>query len=289
MSEDRNTALITGASSGIGADAAKALAGKGFRVCLFARREERLNEVAVAINDSVGDERAIVFAGDVTNSDDRAAVVDLVMDRWGRLDVLVNNAGDVLAGVLEDVSLDEVRRQFEINTFAPLAMMQLAGPIMRRQKRGRIINVSSISGIMAIPGVGAYAGSKFALEGLSDAARREYYPWGIKVVLIEPGGIGTDIWTQSKADFLARLETGGNKAFKRFYEQQLAQLEQLTHGGYPVKIVTEAICHAATAVKPKPRYCMPRMCRDRKFAAKLPTELQDRLVRHYVKVEPNPE
>ncbi len=279
------TAIITGASAGIGADAARGLVADGFCVCLMARRKERLEAVAADLRKQTPDAGIIVCAGDVTCDGDRRRCVDAVMDAWGRVDILVNNAGYALAGVVEDVPLDEVRKQFEVNTLATLAMMQLVGPLMRKQRSGRIINISSISGLVAIPGIGIYAASKFAVEALSDAARREYAPWGIKLSLIEPGGIGTDIWHAGKDCLKKRMSDPNQSAFAAFYKRQSDELDKLIHGGYPVEIVTKAIRHAASARKPKIRYCMPQVVRNRRLMALLPARLQDWIISKYVKTD----
>jgi NAD(P)-dependent dehydrogenase (short-subunit alcohol dehydrogenase family) len=279
------TVLVTGASAGIGAASAIALAEKGFRVCLMARRRDRLEGVAGHILELTGrDDAAIVFVGDVTKEDDCRGAVDFATQAWGRLDVLLNSAGSALAGALEDVSLAEARSQLEVNALGPLAMMRSAGPILRQQGYGRIINISSISGIMALPGLGAYSASKYALEAFSDAARREYEPWGVKVILIEPGGIATEIWDTAKADLTDRIERSGDSPFREFYDFQLQQLDELLNGGTPVKVVSDAVVHAATARRPRPRYCMPRQCRLRKLVAQLPTALEDWIVRRYVRM-----
>lgn len=251
----------------------------------MARRRERLERLAGTIRESAGcDDAAVVSAGDVTVETDRREAIELVMQTWGRLDVLVNNAGTALAGTLEDISVEEARSQFEINALAPLAMMRLAGPIFRKQGCGRIINISSISGIMALPGLGAYAGSKYALEALSDVARREYAPWGVKVSIIQPGGISTDIWDNAKKDLCARRDRNPDSPFHEFYEFQLRQMDDLMHGGTPTKLVCDAVVHAATSARPKPRYCMPAYCRNRKLVSHLPTVWEDWIVRRYVRV-----
>ena len=280
------TALITGASAGIGAAAGAALAARGFRVCLMARRPDRLEQIAESIRTSTGDKHAAICCrGDVTREDDRRSAVELAMQSWGRLDVLVNNAGSALGGALEDISIDEVRHQFELNALAPLAMMQRVGPIFREQGNGRFINVSSISGIMALPGLGAYAASKYALEALSDAARREYEPWGIEVSIIQPGGITTEIWDRAKTDLASRRQGCVDSPFQDFYDVQLRQMDDLRYGGTPTRVVCDAIVHAATARKPKSRYCMPAYCRHRKIVSHLPTGIEDWIVRRYVQVK----
>lgn len=270
------TALITGASCGIGAACATALADRGIRVCLIARRRERLEEVVSRINAKHGPDRAIHFAGDVTDDSVRRRAWQHVLDRWAAPDILVNNAGYALGGAVEDVSLDAVRQQFEVNFFAYLAWMQLAGPIMRQRRAGRIINVSSVSGLVALAGLGLYSASKFAVEALSDAARREYRPWGVKVILVEPGSIVTDIWQNSLNMEDSLRCDWQTSAFRDIYEREKQYARKLIDGHGPKpQIVARAVCHAATARWPRLRYCVPWDARIAGFLSRLPTRVQD--------------
>ncbi|NLZ05066.1 MAG: SDR family oxidoreductase [Phycisphaerae bacterium] len=275
------TALITGASSGIGATCAVALAAEGFRVFLTARRRQALEQVAERINAAHGEgDRAAWFAGDVTDASARGAAVQAMMDRWGRIDVLVNNAGYALPGVCEEVSLDDVRDQFEVNTFAALAMMQLVGPQMHKQGHGRIINMSSISGRLSFPSLGMYAASKHALEAISDAARQEFRPWNIRVALIEPNEIATDIWRRSRDLLRAEPERMRQSPFAPFYSRQARWIDRvLTDGAASADAVALAVCRAATARRPRARYCLPAKARVRMLMTYLPASWQDWLIR----------
>jgi len=275
------TALITGASSGIGATCAAALAAKGFRVFLIARRRQQLEQVAAKINEAHGaGDRVAWFAGDVTDASARRDAVRTMMDRWGRIDVLVNNAGYALPGVCEEVSLDDVRDQFEVNTFAALAMMQLAGPQMRMQGHGRIINMSSISGRLSFPSLGMYAASKHALEAISDAAGQEYRPWNIKVVLVEPSEIASEIWLRSKNLIREKQDRIPQSPFAAFYTRQARWVDRVLAGGAAsADAVAHAVCHAATVPRPRARYCMPMKARVRMLMAHLPASWQDWLIR----------
>ncbi len=275
------TALVTGASSGIGAACAEALAKKGFNVFLMARRKQRLEEVAGKINAAQGDSgRAICFAGDVTDAVARQDAVRTMIDRWGRIDVLVNNAGYALPGVCEEVALDEVRAQFEVNFVAALAMMQLVGPQMRKQQYGRIVNMSSISGRLSFPSLGMYAASKHALEAISDSARNEYRPWNIKVSLIEPSEVASEIWQTSKDLVQDRQAQMKQSPFAPVYARQRRYVDRVMAGGAaPPEVVARAVCHAATAKRPKARYYVPMKTRVRMIMAHLPTSWQDWLIR----------
>jgi NAD(P)-dependent dehydrogenase (short-subunit alcohol dehydrogenase family) len=171
------------------------LARAGYRVVATMRdlgRRARLDEAA---------EKAGVAASidvqelDVTDFAAMPGLVEDIVAEYGRIDVLVNNAGFALAGFAEDVKLAELRSQFETNFFGQVALTRTVLPQMKLQKSGHIILVSSISGRLAGPGRSSYSSSKFALEGWAEGLRFEAYPHGLRVVLVEPGGFATDIWT----------------------------------------------------------------------------------------------
>ena len=179
-------ALVTGASSGIGAATARAFAGSGLRVALCARRKDRLEQLAADLT-AHGSE-ATVHTVDVTDALAVRAMVDEVVARWGRLDVLVNNAGRGLAATFEQTTAAELRALMELNVVAVLGATQAVLPVMRRQGSGHIINVSSVVGRRAVPYRAAYSATKFALGALSEALRVELTGTGIRVTLVYPIG-----------------------------------------------------------------------------------------------------
>jgi NAD(P)-dependent dehydrogenase (short-subunit alcohol dehydrogenase family) len=179
--------FITGVSSGFGRALAEAVLAKGHKVIGTVRQEEARAPFEAL---SPGNAAAVVL--DVTDEAGVHTVVDEVVQRHGRIDVLVNNAGYGLEGAVEEVSLDQVRDQFEVNVFGPVAVMQAALPHMRKQRSGHVINVTSMGGLTAFPGVGIYNGSKFALDGISEALAKEVRPLGIKVTIVAPGSFRTD-------------------------------------------------------------------------------------------------
>src|SRR5512139_4283396 len=174
-------ALVTGGSSGIGECTVRELLDAGFVVYAVARRVERMQALSEA--------GAHVFAMDVTDDDSMVAGVQRIIDEQGRIDVLVNNAGYGSYGAVEDVPIDEARRQFEVNVFGLARLTQLVTPHMRRRESGTIVNISSIGGKIYEPLGSWYHATKFAVEGLSDSLRVELKPHGIDVVIIEPGAI----------------------------------------------------------------------------------------------------
>lgn len=177
------TALVTGASSGIGEDTARKLQALGYVVYGAARRTDRLQALAT---DGI---RPLTM--DVTDDASMTAGVDRILEETGRIDVLVNNAGYGSHGAIEDVPIDEARRQFEVNVFGLARLTQLVSPHMRAQGSGTIINISSIGGRLTTPLGGWYHATKYAVEALSDALRMELRPFGIDVVVVEPGAIRT--------------------------------------------------------------------------------------------------
>jgi short-subunit dehydrogenase len=177
-------ALVTGASSGIGQATARVFAGAGLRVAFCARRKDRLDELAAELT-ARGSE-VTAHAVDVTDALAVRAMVDEVVARWGRLDVLVNNAGRGLAATVEQTTAAELRALMELNVVAVLGATQAALPVMRRQGSGHIVNVSSIVGRRAVPYRAAYSATKFALGALSEALRVELTGTGIRVTLVYP-------------------------------------------------------------------------------------------------------
>ena len=186
---DGQIVIVTGASAGIGEAAARRLAGEGATVVIAARRADRLDAVKREIESAGG--RALAVVGDVTSQQDRKRLVQETMRAFGRIDGLVNNAGYGQRGPIELVPIEAIRQNFETNLFSLIALTQLVIPIMREQGSGRIVNISSVAGRIARPLSSVYDATKHALEAISDGMRGELAPFGIKVVVIEPGFIIT--------------------------------------------------------------------------------------------------
>jgi NAD(P)-dependent dehydrogenase (short-subunit alcohol dehydrogenase family) len=246
------TALVTGASSGIGRACAVGLSRNGWRVLAGVRREG---------DAPAGTEELLL---DVT---DPPASLDV-----DRLDALVNNAGIAVAGPLEFLDADELRRQLEVNVVGQLRVTQLALPALR-EAGGRIVNVGSISGRSALPFLGAYAMSKFALEAMTDSLRVELRPWGIHVAIVEPGTIKTPMWTRERPDPPPEgLALYGDRlaAFRSFALRR-------SEGGAPAEAVAETVEHALTTERPKARYLVGRDAKLRAGVERLPNRLRDRV------------
>jgi NAD(P)-dependent dehydrogenase (short-subunit alcohol dehydrogenase family) len=186
--------FITGCSTGFGRELATALIDKGYRVVATARNPDDVADLARA-----GGDRVLTLKLDVTDAAQAEAAVKAAEDRFGHIDVLVNNAGIGYFAAVEESEQDEVRRMFEINFWGLSHMITLALPGMRARKSGTIVNVSSIGGVRAFPAVGYYNATKFAVEGLSEALSQEVGPLGVKVLLVEPSGFRTD-WAGRSAN-----------------------------------------------------------------------------------------
>ena len=191
MADDTPVWLVTGCSRGLGRDIAEAVIAAGARIAVTARRQPDVADLAAGRDDQV-----LALALDVTDPGQCAAAVAATVGRFGRLDVLVNNAGYAQLGAVEEIEEEEARAQFETNFFGAVRLIQASLPVMREARAGRIVNISSVGGFAALAGCGQYAATKFALEGLSEALAIEVAPLGIRVIVVEPNGFRTDFVKQ---------------------------------------------------------------------------------------------
>jgi len=275
-------ALVTGSSSGIGLLTTIELAKNGFKVVASMRdlgRRERLDQAAAGAGVTVlTDVRQL----DVTQFDSIPGFVAGVVRDYGRLDVLVNNAGFAVAGFAEDLKLDEIRLQFETNFFGAVAMTQAALPVMRGQRSGHIIMVSSIAGLHGSFSVSSYSAAKFALEGWSESLRMEVNALGIKVVLIEPGSFQTGIWT--------RGVVMGEKAVRPDSPNHERSLRMRDRVGTipkddPIK-VARVIAAVARDPNPRLRYLVGRDARLQLWLKRLlPWKWHEKVVARFLKVD----
>lgn len=187
-------ALITGTSSGFGLLTTLTLARKGYKVIATMRDLRSKDELIREAEQAGVLERIHLMTLDVTEESSIASAVRTVTEQFGRIDVLVNNAGFAVGGFVEEVGMEEWRRQMETNFFGLIAITKAVLPLMRAQQEGLILNVSSVSGLTGFPGYAPYAASKFAVEGFSESLRHELRSFGIRVVLVEPGSFRTPIW-----------------------------------------------------------------------------------------------
>jgi NAD(P)-dependent dehydrogenase (short-subunit alcohol dehydrogenase family) len=237
--------LITGASSGIGEETVKRLMTAGYTVYAGARRLDRMKSLA--------DAGARLLALDVTDDGSMTAAVKTVVQEAGRIDVLINNAGYGSYGALEDVPPEEARRQFDVNIFGLARLTQLVLPAMRAQRSGRIVNISSIGGKFGEAFGCWYHATKFAVEGLSDSLRMELYPFGIDVVVIQPGATHSE-WSQIAHDSLIRYS--GDGPYREAASAHAKMMEAGHKGSIPAppSVVARTIVQAVQSRNPKTRY-----------------------------------
>jgi len=271
--QQRGAVVVTGASSGIGEACARRLAGLGFQVFAGVRKDtdgERLAREIVGVTP---------LRIDVVDADSIAAAARTVEEATaGRgLAGLVNNAGVAVPAPIEHQPIDDFRRQIEVNLIGQVAVTQAFLPQLRAA-RGRIVNVSSIGGKVAVPLLGAYAASKFGLEGFSDTLRRELRPWGIEVSVIEPGTIATPIWDKGIAsgdELQQTMSADAQRDYGPLIQAVRTASEEGARTGLPPDAVAKDVAHALTARKPKTRYLVGREAKSRGAAARF---LPDRFI-----------
>src|ERR687896_468927 len=186
--------FITGTSSGFGRSIAEEALARGERVVATARRPDTVADLAES-----GGDRVLALPLDVLEAEQRRQAVDAAVERFGRIDVLVNNDGRTQVGAVEETTEDELRALFELHFFAPAGLTAAVLPIMRRQGSGAIVQMSSVGGQVTAPGFGAYCATKFALEGLSETLADEVAPFGIRVLIVEPGAFRTGLFRRDAA------------------------------------------------------------------------------------------
>jgi NAD(P)-dependent dehydrogenase (short-subunit alcohol dehydrogenase family) len=235
--ENKRVVLVTGASSGIGLACATHLAGRGYRVYGTSR------QAATGQAGSV-----VMLVADVTDDLSVERAVAAVLDREGRLDIVVNNAGMGIAGPVENTSIEAAKRQLEVNFFGAFRVCRAVLPALRSQRSGYIVNIGSIGGLIAIPYQAMYSASKFALEGLSESLRMEVRPFGIKVVIIEPGDHKTAL-TENRTEM-----SGGTDAYSQSFQAALARTAHDEHTGPGPEQVARLLYRIVNTRDPRLRY-----------------------------------
>jgi NAD(P)-dependent dehydrogenase (short-subunit alcohol dehydrogenase family) len=271
--------LITGATDGLGKAAALLLAERGYRVFAAGRSPEKRAQLEAIAHEKKLPLEAIEL--DVCNDESVHAAVNQVLAKAGVIDVLINNAGIGYMGTIEDLQIEDWRRQFETNVFGVLRVTQAALPSMREHRRGRILMMSSVAGLVTVPAQGAYSSSKHALEGLTNALRLEMFPFGIEVILIEPGYIPTGM-QQAAAELTgAYKEKFLTSPYAKLYAQFMASVK----GARAKSKTTPEDCarvmlRAIEAPRPKPRYGVTPLATFVKWGKRiLPDSAVDALVR----------
>ena len=241
-------AIVTGSSSGIGFETSLALAREGYFTYATMRdttKSNKIKEIAQKENLKIN-----VLELDVDDEKSVKSAIAQILDQKQRIDVLVNNAGWGLWGCVEDVSVDEFKEQFETNFFSIIRLIQEVAPTMRKQGSGTIVNVSSVVGRIGFPASPAYISSKFALEGLSESMRFEFAPFGVDVIIIEPGVIKTNFMKNMKMAKKSELDT----VYKDITTKVVSGVKMMVEMGTPPKEVANTIVKAIKDKKPLPRY-----------------------------------
>ncbi len=240
-------ALVTGCSSGIGFETALALSRANYFTFASMRDTSKANKILeIAKNENL---QLQVIELDVDKEDSIKSAVNKILEKNGQIDVLVNNAGYGLFGCLEDVSMDELKAQFETNFFGLVKLIQEITPTMRKKGSGIIVNVSSVAGRIGFPGTPAYISSKFALEGISECMRYELSPFGIKTIIIEPGVIKTNFFSSMKV-----AKGKPDSPYKEITEKVMNGVKMMAEMGTPPEEVAKTILKAIETEEPLPRY-----------------------------------
>ena len=241
-------ALVTGSSSGIGFETSLALARNGFHTFATMRdlgKDEKIKQIIEKEDLSIE-----ILELDVDSEESVNRAIKTVSEKKGRIDVLVNNAGYGMWGTVEDVSIDEFKKQFETNFFSIIRLIQKVAPIMRKQSSGNIVNISSVAGRIGFPVSPAYISSKFALEGLSESLRFELMPFGINVIIIEPGVIKTNFFDSMKMSEKSQQDS----TYKEITDKVISGVKMMAEMGTHPKEVADVVIKTLGEEKPLPRY-----------------------------------
>ena len=241
-------ALVTGSSSGIGFETSLALARNGFHTFATMRdlgKDQKIKQIIEKEDLSIE-----ILELDVDSEESVNQAIKTVSEKKGRIDVLVNNAGYGMWGTVEDVSIDEFKKQFETNFFSIIRLIQKVAPIMRKQGSGNIVNISSVAGRIGFPVSPAYISSKFALEGLSESLRFELMPFGINVIIIEPGVIKTNFFDSMKLSEKSQQDS----TYKEITDKVISGVKMMAELGTHPKEVADVVIKTLGEEKPLPRY-----------------------------------
>lgn len=245
-------ALVTGTSSGFGLLTAVKLARLGYRVIATMRDTgKRGTLMDAAARDGVAP-LVEVMRLDVTDSESIEGVVSDVLERYGTIDVLVNNAGFALGGFIEELTMDDWRMQMETNFFGLVAVTKAVLPAMRSRRSGTIVNIGSVSGRIGFPGYAPYAASKFAVEGFSESLRHEMAPMGVKVVIVEPGAYRTPIWSKG----LAHIRTSADSPYGKRLQAVLKHSERAAAAAPDPQEVADLVGRLVLSSSPRLRYAL---------------------------------
>jgi NAD(P)-dependent dehydrogenase (short-subunit alcohol dehydrogenase family) len=249
MTSNPKIAIVTGSSSGIGHDISLILARNNFTTYATMRNLQKRSDLKSIAE---GEKLPLHFVQlDVTDENSIRNAIEKIHNESGRIDVLVNNAGYALVGAFEDLSIDEIKTQYETNVFGLIRTTQAVLPVMRKQRSGLIVNISSGAGRFGYPTGSAYVSTKFAVEGLSESMSYELEPFGIKTVIIEPGMIKTNF---HNAVMVAKKSQDPNSPYTQLMEGMKNGLTKMIENGSTPEYVAEIVYHAISNENPKLRY-----------------------------------
>ena len=271
-----SVALVTGCSSGIGLETAIALGREGHFTYATMRDVKKSGSLDKIVNDEGLPIKVLELDVDSEKSVDDA--IAKIMEEKGRVDTLINNAGWGMWGAVEDVSIEEFKQQFETNFFSIIRLIQKVAPIMRKQKSGNIVNVSSVAGKIGFPVSPAYISSKFALEGLSECIRFELGPFGINVIIIEPGVIKTNFFDSMK---MAK-KSNSDSVYNEITSKVVSGVKMMAEMGTEPKEVANTIIKSINAENPLPRYIVGNDAMMFLEAKKMKTDIE---FENYIKKE----
>jgi NAD(P)-dependent dehydrogenase (short-subunit alcohol dehydrogenase family) len=254
---NQKVAVVTGSSSGIGLETSLMLARNDYITYATMRTPDK--KVVIKTTAEKENLPIKVVQLDVTDDNSVKSAIKTINSEAGRIDVLVNNAGYALGGAIEDLSMEEIKAQYETNLLGLIRVTQSVLPIMRRQKSGIIVNLSSAAGIFGVPGASAYTSTKFAVEGLSESIGYELEPFGIKVVLIEPGFVKTNF---ANAMVLAKNSQNPTSPYLQMMQRIVANSTDATKSGSSADLVSKVILDAVTNSNPKLRYLVGKDAED---------------------------
>jgi NAD(P)-dependent dehydrogenase (short-subunit alcohol dehydrogenase family) len=247
MIDNEKVALVTGSSRGIGFVTSTILARNGFLTYASMRNLDKEKEIRLVVDKEKIPLKTIQL--DVTDSNSVDNAIKSIMEQSGRIDVLVNNAGYGLVGAFEELGIEEIKQQYETNLFGVIRMTQAVLPIMRKQKSGIIVNMSSGAGRFGYPNGSAYVSTKFALEGLSESIAYEVEPFGIKIVLVEPGFVRTNF-----SNVVGKRSQSPNSQYSKMTEKMADNIEQMKLKSSPPELVANVVLEAVTNKNPNLRY-----------------------------------
>jgi NAD(P)-dependent dehydrogenase (short-subunit alcohol dehydrogenase family) len=284
-STPRGSVVVTGASSGIGEACARRLAAEGFHVFAGVRRPSDAARLERLASDTTRITPLTIDVTDAASITQAARAVDDAVGGQGLAGV-VNNAGIAVAGPLEYLPIEELRRQMEVNLVGTVAVTQAFLPAVR-SARGRLVFIGSIGGRLASAFLGPYAASKFAVRAIGDAWRAELAPWGLHVSLVEPGSIATPIWEKGIAEgdaLITRLPDQGHRRYGAAIQALRRVAAHAGRAGAPPTTVADAVLHALTAGRPKTKYVVGGDARMRAWIARLPDRWRDALIAHAMRL-----